>query len=947
MWVSRQPDAVFLFLILPIFWLVTHVHARETKYIYGTDAAGKTRQLAVDRTPGLYTGDFGDCLGGQSLLNITKFDAAYYADNLTIVFHLDGTTNIDNESLMMHISVDAYGSSRFSMTFDPCFLNVYSLCPLNASVPINAWALIPLGMQHVESIPLIALNIPDFEGSAKLQIFANSSETEIGCFQAVMRNGASFSHPEVVAPVLGIFTTVAILASFLTAVYGVSITHMRTHYAHSLSVLVVFDAFQTVFFSGALTVNWPSVLVAWWSNFAWSAGLIYSPRLVRSLDWFAGISGNASQVGGAGSVVINNGGGLISQIYGQSLTRPFSAIIAKRAEYNESNPYDYTWSGDPVTPGMPTPGTWVGLPGTLSGVYIPAADAFLVGLIWFLVALGLVIFSIIIFKFTLEACAKLKYIEQNRLAYFRSHWTAYLCLAVLRALFIGFFMITTLALYQFNLRGPAGATAISVIVFGIFLIGITGLATYACRSRLRFGRFTAESDKVVLHHDRVLKGLPCILPVRESTLKERELDVKPLGTLPWLRIRHIDDDPTRPTVHQDQPYVKSFGWLSARYRRTRWWFFTYYLGYQLVRACFLGGAARSPLAQVYGLFLVEIIAFVIAVHLKPFEGARNTALAVWMLGITKILTTGLSIAFLPAFDLDRIIATVLGVIIIVIQGLLVFALLILIILGAISSWMSLTRNREEFPVKSWEGIRVRYFENLEEKAADAPHPRKSKPKEHKKKGNGKAEDADNPLEEPKEPYFEVTAVRRAPKIEDEDGDVVADMEAPHNGSTVEPPYICSITRASRTNSVSSHHSVGSLPRGARPHRTSWSARDFTQWEVQQMERPDSGLAQQRLSGGSSSAATGSALVANGSSCVSPLTEQLDSSHNSSRLVTPTGTRPSSPLSTLSPLSSIHPGTPTRDTLRKYADERKFTNTQPSKSNLRHSETNKRGLGGRQ
>ena len=88
-------STVLLLLLLP-----SSTHAREHKYIYGTDADGITRKLALDRTPALYTGDFGDCLGGQSLFNITKFDAAYYADNMTLVFHLDGATNIKSENLM-------------------------------------------------------------------------------------------------------------------------------------------------------------------------------------------------------------------------------------------------------------------------------------------------------------------------------------------------------------------------------------------------------------------------------------------------------------------------------------------------------------------------------------------------------------------------------------------------------------------------------------------------------------------------------------------------------------------------------------------------------------------------------------------------------------------------------------------------------------------------------
>ena len=68
--------------------------------IQGTNGAGVTQTLLVDRNPALYTGNFGDCMGGQSLINLTSFDAAYYADNMTVLFNLAGTSNLRNESLM-------------------------------------------------------------------------------------------------------------------------------------------------------------------------------------------------------------------------------------------------------------------------------------------------------------------------------------------------------------------------------------------------------------------------------------------------------------------------------------------------------------------------------------------------------------------------------------------------------------------------------------------------------------------------------------------------------------------------------------------------------------------------------------------------------------------------------------------------------------------------------
>lgn len=95
---------------LPIWVLVTTLaftscflptaNARETVYIKGLGLDGVNRDLDVSRYPALYTGDFYDCMGGESLFNVTKFDVAYYADNLTVLFHLDGTTNIRKEDIM-------------------------------------------------------------------------------------------------------------------------------------------------------------------------------------------------------------------------------------------------------------------------------------------------------------------------------------------------------------------------------------------------------------------------------------------------------------------------------------------------------------------------------------------------------------------------------------------------------------------------------------------------------------------------------------------------------------------------------------------------------------------------------------------------------------------------------------------------------------------------------
>lgn len=717
----------------------------------------------------------------------------------------------------MHLEVDVYGENRFNTTYEPCRGGISTMCPVKAGVPIEAFAAINLTSDDAQGFPSIALGIPDLEGFARLRIFANSTQTEIGCFQAVLTNGQTFSQPEIIGSILGGFIVLAILGSFATAIYGMQIPHVRMHYAHSFSVLVIFETFQSIFFLGALSVDWPSLLPAWWSNFAWTGGMFASDSMLTSLASFTGITGNASQVGGAGSVPINNGGGLSQQIYGQSLAvhkrsslklAPVLNSLSRRDAYNASNPYDYNWAGEPRNPGMPLPGDYTGFAGTLSMVNVPDRDAFIIGFIWLLVALGGVVLFVTLVKLILEALVKVKLLKSDGFDYFRSHWLGYMTAGLLRALFIAFFAMMMLSTFQFAVGGPAGPKAIAAIVFIMFL-GLACLITYACCVRLREGKYEVGPDSLRLEQGRLFKTIPFVAATRESTIGEEEQANKPrlFGTIPFFRVRFINNDPNRPSTNQDVAYIKRFGWLSGRYRRERWWFFTAYLGYQFGRACFIGAASQSPLAQVYGLFVFEVFTLVIIMKLKPFEGSRNTALSTGLLSISKIITTGLSIAFIPSFGLNRIAATSIGLVILVVQGFLALAVLVLIVLGMFSTWMSLSRNREEFP-GPLDGVRIQYFERMEARTGDIP----ASPKAAEPEGT-----------------FNVKEVRRHPKDLDEFPSLPGSENT--NMHMMHP-----LNPRSRAGSASSRYSVGSLRTG-RTHRASWSSKDLADWDAE-MNRGD-------------------------------------------------------------------------------------------------------------
>ena len=691
-----------------------------------------------------------------------------------------------------------------------------------------------------------------------LRVFSNATESEIACFSAVITNGISMSHPDGVGSVMGIVTLVALVASFATAIYGEHVPTIRTHYAHSVSMFVVFAVYHHVFFTGALSMNWPSVLPAFWSNFAWTGGMIYSQSMQASINRLLGSNlGNTTVIGAAnlGSSSDGTAGGYqISSIYRRFADSLFareptrfkdvldmikareesSSPLTRRSLENTSTGFD--WYGYPVQPGLPLPGNFTGFAGTLSSESIPASNAFMTGFLWLLILIAIVVGVVTLFKWSLEGTIKRGWVKSHRLTLFRKYWIWFAAMAVARILFIAFFMTMLLTLFQFVYKGPAGVTVIAVIVFLVFLVGLLGISGLSCFYRLRYGSFLRLPDGLRIERTKALGFVPWYGIKRESQ-RTKDTNIKSSGgSLSWWKVKYINEDPHRIDVHDDEEYLKRYGWLSARFRKSKWWFASFWLMYELVRACFFGGAAGYPISQVFGLLVVEFIGLLAIVKMKPFEGARLNAIMVYLLGFSKVITVALSSAFHPKFGLARITATAIAFVIIVVQGILLIVLMVFIIVGAISSYMSLTRNQEHFHPEVLTNLRTRYFRHIELTARDRPP----------------SPQAPSPPEQPKEPHFNVNSIRRIPKIEDQDDKHAGDFDSYGSRISVighDPETPTAATRrTSRTASLHSIMSHSNLPFGARPHRQSWSSRDFISLHHESVRSPTSPL------GGSSSIA---------------------------------------------------------------------------------------------
>lgn len=228
--------------------------------------------------------------------------------------------------------------------------------------------------------------------------------------------------------------------------------------------------------------------------------------------------------------------------------------------------------------------------------------------------------------------------------------------------------------------------------------------------------------------------------------------------------------------------------------------------YEFIRACFYAEAADHPRVQVFGILVTEIIALVTITRIHPFEATRLNALMVYILGFSKIVSVALCAAFDPHFGLSRIMTTVIGTVIIVIQGLLTILLMVAILSGAISSYISVTRDQdmESFKPRSWRPLRQKYLSHVENAASDLQRQPDSHSHSHELS------------EQPREPSLNVVTVKRYPKIEDDDDQLLYPFHT----------YDSFCAGPSRSVSGQSWTTSSNLPLGARVVRPSWSFQDL-------------------------------------------------------------------------------------------------------------------------
>lgn len=91
--------AVLAYAFASFFRLACAITPQNATYIPYDNGDGRVVYLRDFRQPALYSGGFGDCQEGGSLVNIARFDVAFYKDNLTVLFRLAGDTQLEDQEI--------------------------------------------------------------------------------------------------------------------------------------------------------------------------------------------------------------------------------------------------------------------------------------------------------------------------------------------------------------------------------------------------------------------------------------------------------------------------------------------------------------------------------------------------------------------------------------------------------------------------------------------------------------------------------------------------------------------------------------------------------------------------------------------------------------------------------------------------------------------------------
>jgi hypothetical protein len=587
----------------------------------------------------LFTSSVTYCEPPETLL-IQRFEIAYFPQNNSVSFNVSAASVQANVNVTANLFLNVYGMKPVNVTLDLCGILHGALCPLPMYNFTGADSItLPGSLSVTDHIPGIAYKIPDLEGFAQLTLKEINTGAIKACVQATLANGKS-AHQKTVEWTTGGIT----LGVLIFSLWQSTISPDATVPFRLVELLYLF---QSIASSAFLRLNYPSVYRAYAINFAWAMGLIgasVDSSVQLSINRMRHLTGGrlADAIGDSAVSLVNrklspynSPTTNLASLSSAGSTSLFSNAEASRAVV-AALPSDFNIDfstvkfasrfakRDTIVDGVVqtvTPGSTntldVGLPIYANTLHIATANAFMT--VFFcaliLLAIALAVFGLgygILFAVERYRARKHNGSLTSNFDYrsFIISWCVRLALVMAFPLYIFIF-------FQWTLKDSWLTIFLAVISF----LAISASLIYPSYLTLRTAR----------------EETPSALYARNSTQLNRN------------------------------------GPLYAKHRLQRYYFFVSLLAAFLVRSIAISFAKHSGEAQLALLILTELA--LVAGHfvLKPAR-TRGGDVFWTYLAITRLVCTGLLIAFLEKIALSPIPRVVIGFIVMIIWSICVLVM---------------------------------------------------------------------------------------------------------------------------------------------------------------------------------------------------------------------------------------------------------------------------------
>lgn len=551
--------------------------------------------------------------------------------------------------------------------------------------------------KYTGAISEIAYLVPDLEGSITIQLMNASNRTQnLGCFHSSITNGKSTETSGVKFATLGMAALALVISGLSSAANGGSGgagsapttapiptgaeghavgaasgatasgpgTNVAAGGWHPPGFPEFFSVLQGIAISGMYTLNYPKTYRSFSQNVGWSAGVITWAGMQNSIDSFRNRTGGnltASSYQKLQETTLvyrdsTNANQTDINIDSTSDSTSHARLVRRMLLTRANNLTAETNAAiDPGSSGNDKKYVSIvtGIKAYVEKLTVPNTNTFMTMLIWWAIIVGICIIVVLSVKLFLEIWS-IKGNKNNKFENFRKRYHIFLASMLVRLVLIFYGIWVLYCFYQFKIGDSWGTQLIAGLVLGIMTLVLIGFAIRITILARRASKFHGGLEYLFAH----------------------------------------------------KPWIQKYGLFYDQFKIKYWWCFIPSLMASFGRNAFIALGYGNGLVQVIGQIVIDVLLTSLYVFLMPFNTKMGNGINI-AIQVVRVVSLCLLLTFAVQLNLNQIVATGLGMVLIIIQAILAVLLAVLILINACVGLFNMTCGNRKKKKKAKEEKRRR------------------------------------------------------------------------------------------------------------------------------------------------------------------------------------------------------------------------------------------------